>query len=199
MAGRLGTSQEWATVDRTAVDELLTVALLSPLLGTNIRAPVRSELVCTDARGGVFTGVGAVRAEVRPEVAREFYRHRTRRGGYVRAETPQEVRARERVDWSEKLLELRPDLVDDDDHSDDDADDALSDPRWFGEVFSNTAARASPSTAASCVLFARLYAGFCAAVISECVKSLVSTRRWSRELSRRVVRLLVSSIFSCAA
>ena len=146
MAGRLGTSQEWATVDRTAVDELLTVALLSPLLGTNIRAPVRSELVCTDARGGVSTGVGAVRAEVRPEVARELYRHRTRRGGYVRAETPQEVRARERIDWSEKLLELRPDLVDDDDHSDDDADDALSDPRWFGEVFSNTAARASPST-----------------------------------------------------
>ena len=134
VAGRLGTSQEWATVDRTAVDELLTVALLSPLLGTNIRAPVRSELVCTDARGGVFTGVGAVRAEVRPEVARELYRHRTRRGGYVRAETPQEVRARERIDWSEKLLELRPDLVDDDDHSDDDADDEPSDPRWFGEV-----------------------------------------------------------------
>ena len=53
---------------------------------------------------------------------------------FVRAETPQEVRARERVDWSEKLLELRPDLVDDDDHSDDDADDEPSDPRWFGEV-----------------------------------------------------------------
>ena len=52
----------------------------------------------------------------------------------MRAETPQEVRARERIDWSEKLLELRPDLVDDDDHSDDDADDEPSDPRWFGEV-----------------------------------------------------------------
>ena len=55
-------------MDRPVVDELLTVALLSPLLGTNIRAEVRSELMCTDARGGLFTGVGAVRAEVRPEV-----------------------------------------------------------------------------------------------------------------------------------
>ena len=132
VAGRLGNAPEWSTVDRTAVDELLTIALLSPLLGTNIRAPVRSELVCTDARGGVFTGVGAVRAEVRPEVARELYRHRTRRGGYVRAETPAEVRARERADWSDRLLELRPDLVEDDDDEDDDAGDA--DPRWFGEV-----------------------------------------------------------------
>ena len=130
VAGRLGNAPEWSTVDRTAVDELLTIALLSPLLGTNIRAPVRSELVCTDARGGVFTGVGAVRAEVRPEVARELYRHRTRRGGYVRAETPAEVRARERADWSDRLLELRPDLVEGDD--DDDAGDA--DPRWIGEV-----------------------------------------------------------------
>ena len=71
-------------MDRPVVYELLTVALLSPLLGTNIRAHVRSELMCTDARGGMLTGVGAVRAEVRPEVARELYRHRTRRGGYVR-------------------------------------------------------------------------------------------------------------------
>ena len=31
VAGRLGSSQDWAAVDRPAVDELLTVALLSPL------------------------------------------------------------------------------------------------------------------------------------------------------------------------
>ena len=85
-------------MDRTAIDKLLTVALLSPLLGTNIRAPVRSELICIDACGGVFTGVGAVRIDVRPAVARELYRHRTRRGGYVRAEIAEEVRARERAE-----------------------------------------------------------------------------------------------------
>ena len=91
VASRLGNSQQWSTVDRTAIDELLTVALRSPLLGTNIRAPVRSELMCTDACGGVYTGIGAVRAEVLPEVARELFQHRTRRGGYVRAETAEEV------------------------------------------------------------------------------------------------------------
>ena len=37
-------------MDRPVVYELLTVALLGPLLGTNIRAHVRSELICTDAR-----------------------------------------------------------------------------------------------------------------------------------------------------
>ena len=57
VAGRLGSSQDWAAVDRPAVDELLTVALLSPLLGTNLRAQVRSELICTDACGGVFLGI----------------------------------------------------------------------------------------------------------------------------------------------
>ena len=95
-------------MDLPVVDELLTVALLSPLLGTNIRAQVRSELICTDARGGVFTGVGGVRAEVRPVVARELYRDRTRRGGYVRAETPSEVRLRESSDYFQRLLEARP-------------------------------------------------------------------------------------------
>ena len=131
VAGRMGNSHDWSTVDRTAIDELLTVALLSPILGTNIRAPVRSELFCTDACGGVFTGVGAVRADVCPEVARELFRHRTRRGGYVRAETSDEVRRREREDWCDKLLELRPDLAD---GLDDLHDRSNPDSRWFGEV-----------------------------------------------------------------
>ena len=135
LAGRLGGSKEWSVVDRPVVDELLTVALLSPLLGTNIRAEVRSELMCTDARGGLFAGVGAVRAEVRPEVARELYRHRTRRGGYVRAETPAEVRLRERAEYWQRLVAARPDLAEA--LADDDAfDDAQATPstRWFGEV-----------------------------------------------------------------
>ena len=111
LAGRLGGSEDWVTVDRPVVDELLTVALLSPLLGTNIRAQVRSELVRTDARGGAFTGVGAVRAKVLPEVACELYRHRSRRGGYVRAETPAEIRIREQEDYWQRLLAARPDLA----------------------------------------------------------------------------------------
>ena len=57
VAGRLGSSQDWAAVDRPAVDEFLTVALLRLLLGTNPRAQVRSELICTDACGGVFLGI----------------------------------------------------------------------------------------------------------------------------------------------
>ena len=126
---------DWAAVSRPVIDELLTVALLSPLLGTNIRAQVRSELMCTDARGGAFTGVGAVRAEVRPEVARELYRHRTRRGGYVRAETPAEVRRRERQEYWQRLLAARPDLAEalaDDDEFDD--VQAAASARWFGDV-----------------------------------------------------------------
>ena len=133
LAGRLGGSKDWALVDRPVVDELLTIALLSPLLGTNIRAQVRSELMCTDACGGVFTGVGGVRAEVRPEVARELYRHRSRRGGYVRAETPAESRSRERSDYWQRMLAARPDLAD---ALADDFDSGEAEPsaRWFGEV-----------------------------------------------------------------
>ena len=136
LVGRLGGSTDWITVDRPVVDELLTVALLSPLLGTNIRAQVRSELLCTDARGGIFTGVGAVRAEVRPEVARELYRHRTRRGGYVRAETPEEVRLRDQRDYWQRLCAARPDLAealaDDDDF--DNVQEVVSSDRWFGDI-----------------------------------------------------------------
>ena len=99
--------------------------MLSPLLGTNIRAEVRSELFCTDVCGGAFTGVGGVRAEVRPEVARELYRHRSRRGGYVRAETPAEVRLRERTEYWERFLAARPDLAD---ALADDFDDAQTKP-----------------------------------------------------------------------
>ena len=135
LAGRLGGSPDWVTVDRPMVDELLTVALLSPLLGTNIRAEVRSELMCTDARGGLFTGVGAVRAEVRPDVARELYRHRTRRGGYVRAETPSEVRLREQRDYWERLLAARPDLAEAlADDADFDSVQGGSSTRWFGAI-----------------------------------------------------------------
>ena len=135
LAGRLGGSKDWVPVDRPVVDELLTVALLSPLLGTNLRAAVRSEIMCTDARGGAFTGIGAVRAEVRPEVARELYRHRSRRGGYVRAETAAEVRLRERRDYWQRLLAARPDLAEAlaDDDAFDDVQSASS-ARWFGEV-----------------------------------------------------------------
>ena len=199
VAGRIGSSQDWATVDRTAIDELLTVALLGPILGTNIRAPVRSELLCTDACAGVFTGIGGVKAEVLPEVARELYRHRTRRGGYVRAETPEEVRRRERADWCGRLLELRPDLADGFDDI-----DAASGSRWFGEICKciqwrrtfqyrskgepiNRGELRGVRTAVRRLLRK--------AVISECGRSLVSIRMWSKACSRKVAHLRVSSIF----
>ena len=138
---RLGAgSNAWGLVERPAVDELLTVALLSPLLGTNIRAPVRTELYCTDACGGGSPGVGGTRAEVREDVAQELWRHRTRRGGYARAETAGEARARALAhicgvidDHLAKQAELGDPAV----------KAALADlyppsgeddPRWFGEV-----------------------------------------------------------------
>ena len=69
-----------------------------------------------------------MRAEVRLEVARELYRHRIRRGGYVRAETPAEVRARERYGpiWLRMTMTMTMTItmmmLDDDDDDDDDAD-----------------------------------------------------------------------------
>ena len=92
---------------------------------------MRTELLCTDASGGATPGVGGTRAEVRPDVARELWRHRTRRGGYARAETKGEARARALahrmgvlVDHLAKKGEL--DYVP--------AQPAEADSRWFGEV-----------------------------------------------------------------
>ena len=97
---------------------------------------MRTELFCTDACGGARPGVGGTRAEVRADVAQELWRHRTRRGGYARAETAGEARARALAhmfgvledhlveagfDWQAAGLDVP-------------AKPAEADSRWFGEV-----------------------------------------------------------------
>ena len=61
--------------------ELTAVALLAPLLVTNLRAPVAPQVWCSDAS----PKAGAVvRADVPAAVARELWRHRDARGSHVR-------------------------------------------------------------------------------------------------------------------
>ena len=64
-------------------DELLTLAVLAPLWGTNLRAPVRDVLVCTDASGGKRPWAAGVGTRIPAGVARELWRHRVRRGGRI--------------------------------------------------------------------------------------------------------------------
>jgi len=61
--------------------ELVALALLAPLLVTDLRAHVASRLWCTDASP---TAGAVVHAELPPQVARELWRHRDARGAYVR-------------------------------------------------------------------------------------------------------------------
>ena len=64
-----------------AASELLALAVLSPFFETDLRARWADELVCTDASS--FWGA-SVTARVPPAVTQELWRHRERRGGYVR-------------------------------------------------------------------------------------------------------------------
>jgi len=64
-----------------AASELLSLVVLSPFFETDLRAKWASELVCTDASSHWGASVAA---RVRPEVTQELWRHRERRGGYVR-------------------------------------------------------------------------------------------------------------------
>ena len=64
-----------------AASELLALVVLSPLFETDLRARWAGELVCTDASSAWGASVAA---RVRPEVTAELWRHRDRRGGYVR-------------------------------------------------------------------------------------------------------------------
>ena len=61
--------------------ELTALALVAPLLVTNLRAPVASRLWCADASP---TAGALVRAELPPAAARELWRHRDSRGDHVR-------------------------------------------------------------------------------------------------------------------
>ena len=61
---------------------LLTIALLQPLLGSSLRAPVDTTVLATDASGGSGPRLGACTTlQVSEGVAREAWRHRRRRGG----------------------------------------------------------------------------------------------------------------------
>ena len=64
-----------------AASELLSLVILSPFLETDLRARWASELVCTDASS--FWGA-SVSTRIAPAVTQELWRHRERRGGYVR-------------------------------------------------------------------------------------------------------------------
>ena len=64
-----------------AASELLSLAVLSPFFETDLRAEWATELVCTDASSHWGASVAA---QVRPEIVKELWRHRERRGGYVR-------------------------------------------------------------------------------------------------------------------
>ena len=70
---------------------LLTLLTLSPLLWTNIRAPVATELTATDASGHACA---VVSAEIGERTAAELWRVRDRRRGYVRCESEAESVAR---------------------------------------------------------------------------------------------------------
>ena len=64
-----------------AASELLALVVFSPLFETDLRARWAEELVCTDASSAWGASVAA---RVAPEVTAELWRHRDRRGGYVR-------------------------------------------------------------------------------------------------------------------
>ena len=71
--------------------ELLILLTLSPLLWTNIRAPVATELTATDASGHACA---VVATEIGTRTAAELWRVRDRRRGYVRCESETESVAR---------------------------------------------------------------------------------------------------------
>ena len=74
-------SRDVLPIDGRAASELLSLVVLSPLFETDLRARWASELVCTDASSAWGASVAA---RVPPDVTAELWRHRDRRGGYVR-------------------------------------------------------------------------------------------------------------------
>jgi hypothetical protein len=104
---------------KDVVDEYLTLALLMPLLGTDIRAESLSTIYCSDASLARDRGcVGVCSTEVTPEIAAELYRNRVRPGhkGF------------------RELFDLPIDLVDELGGLPDDWMIEGADPRWFGSV-----------------------------------------------------------------
>ena len=112
----------WHRLPAAAADELLMVALNVASWGTDLSAPVSTELFCTDAAGGRRAGAAGVRSVVPSAVAQELWRHRCRRGGYVRMETDGEAAARRLEDYFGGAGNF------------DYAAPLRGDSRWFGDV-----------------------------------------------------------------
>ena len=66
---------------RSVASELLAISVLSPLLLSDLRAQVSTTLFASDASE---FGLGVVSAKISPELAREAWRTRERRGQYTR-------------------------------------------------------------------------------------------------------------------
>jgi len=78
--------QRFSRLSHAAVDEILVLGALAPLLGTNVRAGFGPELFCTDASGSSLGQsrpgrAGVCRADVPRRVVRDLWRFRIRRGG----------------------------------------------------------------------------------------------------------------------
>ena len=76
-----GAKRRYGRMSHAVADEIQVLALLAPLLGTDIRVCSHPELLCTDARGGAHPRAGVCRAAISAEVSRELWRVRTRKGG----------------------------------------------------------------------------------------------------------------------
>ena len=113
------TSSSWHLLPPSVIDELLLVSINLPSWGADLRADVREELFCTDASGGASAGIGGCYTKVPRSVAQELWRHKARKGGYVRKDSNATAVARGLA------AHLNIDF---------DADEHLPDARWFGDV-----------------------------------------------------------------
>ena len=79
---RLGTkSRKEASLDGGAIDDLLTISILAPLLRTNMRARVSTEILSSDASEGSRPWLGGANTTVSHKVADELFRTRRKRRG----------------------------------------------------------------------------------------------------------------------
>ena len=76
----LSTTKDWHQVPSRVASEWLTLAVLSPLAYTNLRAAPNSDVVAVDASP---SGFGACVANVGVKASRELWRCRNKRGAYT--------------------------------------------------------------------------------------------------------------------
>ena len=119
------TDRTWRTLPPSVTDELLMLCLNVSSWGTDLRASVSPEVWCTDASGGGRPGVGGVTSELPRRVVQELWRHRVRRGGYVRKESSAEAAARRLEDFADDAV-FPGELIE--------GGEVKPDGRWFGEV-----------------------------------------------------------------